>query len=98
MTTADEARWLTDSVGSRAWDELAVLQVTGDDARTWLNGQVTNDVRETKPGDAVYALVIHVRGKVLADAWVLDRGEDQVLVLPRAALGAVTEAFEKYII
>lgn len=98
MSISVEARWLAETVGVRVLPDVAVLQVTGDDARTWLNGQVTNDIRALKKGDAVYALVIHVRGKIVADTWVLDRGDDVVLLLPRAALAKTREELERYII
>jgi hypothetical protein len=98
VTISVEARWLVETVGVRVLPDVAVLQVAGDDARTWLNGQVTNDVRSLKKGDAVYALVIHVRGKIVADTWVIDRGDDVVLLLPRDALAKTREELERYII
>jgi folate-binding protein YgfZ len=72
--------------------------VLGEDRCSWLNGQVTNDVRQLGAGQSVYALVVNVRGKVLADLWVLERGEEFLLALPAAALDAVSEAFEQQII
>lgn len=94
-----EARWLTETVGIRPLTDRCVLTVAGDDARSWLNGQITNDVRETKAGDSVYALVINVKGRVLADTWVLDRGQDGLAItLPTANLDAVLAHFDKYII
>src|SRR5688500_15791167 len=98
MSSATEAALLERGAGVRLLEDAVVLAVTGDDARTWLNGQVTNDVRATKRGDAVYALVIHVRGKILADTWVLDRGDELALVLPATALATVRAELEKYII
>lgn len=99
MTTATDAASLESTAGVRALDDRVLVAVRGDDARTWLNGQITNDVRSTKPGDAVYALAIHVKGRVLADLFVLDRGERGLaMTLPRANLADVLEHFEKYVI
>lgn len=102
MTTSsasEEAGWLERGAGVRALDERVLVSVRGDDARTWLNGQITNDVRTTSPGDAVYALVIHVKGRVLADLFVLDRGDEGLaMTLPRANLPALLEHFDKYVI
>jgi folate-binding protein YgfZ len=79
--------------------DLALLSVRGDDARTWLNGQITNDVRATKPGDAVCALVLNVKGRILADVVALDRGERGLAVIvPRSELDALRAHLEKYII
>jgi folate-binding Fe-S cluster repair protein YgfZ len=84
---------------ARLRPDLAVLSVRGDDARAWLNGQVTNDVRSTKPGDAVRALVLNVKGRILADAVVLDRGERGLAaVIPRSEHVTLREHLEKYVI
>ncbi|RLB51325.1 MAG: hypothetical protein DRJ42_17040 [Deltaproteobacteria bacterium] len=93
------ANVITDSVGVRVLDEVALLEVTGDDSRSWLNGQVTNDVRETKTGDAVYALAITVKGRILADVWAFDRGDDVFwLAVPKESVGPLLESFESQII
>ena len=60
----EQARALAETAGVRARPDLALLRLDGDDQRAWLNGQVTHDVRETGPGDAVYALAVTVRGKI----------------------------------
>ena len=99
MTIANRAAFLESSAGVRALDDRTLVTVRGDDARTWLNGQITNDVRTTKPGDAVYALAIHVKGRVLADLHVLDRGERGLaMTLPRANLAQLLEHLERYVI
>lgn len=79
--------------------DLAVLSVRGDDARAWLNGQITNDVRTTQPGDAVQALVLNVKGRILADAIVVDRGERGLgAIIPRSEHDALRTHLEKYVI
>ena len=99
VTSVQEAGWLESSAGIRALHDRVLVSVQGDDARTWLNGQITNDVRSTQPGDAVYALAIHVKGRVLADLFVLDRGERGLaMTLPRQNLPALLEHFDRYII
>lgn len=83
--------------GVRALDD-GVLRVRGEDARTWLNGQITNDVRGMEPGDALYTLVLDGRGKILADGWVLERGDDVLLVVPGDTVEPLREHFDKYIV
>jgi folate-binding protein YgfZ len=95
---AEQARALAETAGVRARDDLALLRVLGDERRSWLNGQITNDVRQLGPGASVYALAVNVRGKVLADLWVLERTDQFLLALPAAALDAVSESFERQII
>jgi tRNA-modifying protein YgfZ len=97
-TLAEQAAALETSAGVRARDDLALVCVTGDDRRSWLNGQITNDIRELKPGESVYALAVNVRGKVLADLRVIDRGEHLAVLLPSSAVDAVLQSFEQQII
>jgi len=99
MDRETQAGWLTDTVGVRRLTERVLVRVVGEDARAWLNGQVTNDLRGLSPGGAVYALVIHVKGRILADLFALDRGPSGLgIVVPRANLAALLEHFEKYVI
>ena len=59
-TAEEQARALVRGVGVRRRDDLLEVEVTGDDARSWLNGQVTQDVRKVSPGQGIYALVVSV--------------------------------------
>jgi len=95
---AEQADALLSTAGVRPRDDLRVLRLSGDDQRTWLNGQITADVRNTTQGDAVYALAVNVKGRVLTDLWVLDRGDALLIALPSTTLAAVRESFERQII
>jgi tRNA-modifying protein YgfZ len=53
------------------WDPAAWLRVSGMDAATFLQGQLTNDLRGLEVGGAVYGLWLSVKGKVLADSFVI---------------------------
>lgn len=92
------ADWLETTVGVRLRPDLCVIEVSGEDQRTWLNGQISNDVRQTRTGDAVYALVLNIRGKILSDLWALDRGETFALVVPVDTRDALLAHLEQYII
>ena len=74
-----------------------VVRVEGDDAREWINGQVTADLREPRPG-STYALVLTLQGRVQSDAWLSDEGEHLVMRLPEAAADAVLAHLDRYII
>jgi folate-binding protein YgfZ len=97
-STSEQADALLQTVGVRAREDLRVLRLKGDDQRTWLNGQVTADVRSTKAGDAVYGLAINVKGRVLTDLWVLDEGDALLVLMPEATLATVRESLERQII
>jgi folate-binding protein YgfZ len=53
------------------WKPACWLRVTGDDAATFLQGQFTNDLRILERVPSVYGLWLTVKGKVLADSFVL---------------------------
>ena len=53
------------------WRPAAWLRVGGADAESFLQGQFTNDLRNPPPRSAVYGLWLNVKGRVLADSFVL---------------------------
>ncbi|HVS53950.1 MAG TPA: folate-binding protein [Opitutaceae bacterium] len=55
------------------WRPAAWLRVEGADAAAFLQGQFTNDLRGLAAGGAVYGLWLNVKGKVVADSFVLRR-------------------------
>lgn len=98
MNRHDQAHALLTSAGVHKLVDRAILRVTGDDARTWLNGQITNDVREVRPGSVIHALVVDLKGRIIADLHVLDEGESFSLIVPRAGRAALLEHLDGYVI
>lgn len=97
-TPETQADMLSRTAGVRARPDLAVLGVTGDDARSWLSGQLTNAIHDMQPGEGVYALATNIKGRIMADVWVLDRGDSMAAAVPRAALETVLASFEQYLL
>ena len=97
-TPSEQARSLQAGAGFWIRSDLRVVRVQGDDRLTWLNGQVTNDLRPIGGGASVRALAVHVRGKIMAELWVFAHGEELLLVVPAAAESTLLESFERYII
>lgn len=87
-----------DLQGYRLLTEQVALRITGDDATSWLNGQVTNNVATLAPGESVYALVVSVKGKIEADAWIARADDGFWMVIDRAVVDALTARFEAQII
>ena len=65
----------SDSAEFHAWRPAAWLRVTGADAATFLQGQFTNELRGVPAGGAVYGLWLTLKGKVLADSFVVRGAE-----------------------
>lgn len=98
QSASEQARRATQSAGFWLRPDLAVVRVQGDDRLSWLNGQVTNDVRSLENAGSVHALAVHVRGKIMADLWVVAKNDELLIVIPKSASAALLESFERYII
>ena len=59
------------SAAFHGWRPAAWLRVKGADAASFLQGQLTNELRGLPAGGAVYGLWLTLKGKVLADSFVV---------------------------
>ena len=75
-----------------------VVHVSGDDARSWLNGQISNDVRTLGGDQATYAVALTVKGRIISDLWALEEAPGMAFVVPDARADAALARFEQYII
>jgi folate-binding protein YgfZ len=98
MLHALELHWLRTSVGVLNLDDRALISVAGDDAFDWLQGQVTNQCEGAKAGDSVYAFILTLKGRVLADVWALYHADGIWLDVPASQVDAVMERLDRYII
>src|SRR5512133_2898685 len=55
------------------------LKLTGEDRVRWLNGMVTNNVRDLAPGHGVYAFFLNPQGRIQADMYCFNRGDDLLI-------------------
>src|SRR5208282_4544759 len=81
------------SLGGRAR-----ISLTGDDRTRWLNGMVTNNIRDLGPGRGVYAFLLNPQGHILGDLYAYNRGEALVLDIDQAQLTKLLAIFDHYII
>lgn len=88
----------TETVGVRPQADEIVVAIDGEDARAWLNGQLTNDLKRLAPGGSVYGLVLTLKGRILADLLVAEGPDGLCVVAPRAVWPALREQLERYII
>ena len=95
--THQQKRWLDETVGVYVTNDV-VVRAAGDDADSWLNGQVTADVRTLAAGSAVYALAASVKGRVLSDIWAVRARAGLALVLPASCAEQALLSFDKHII
>src|SRR6202795_1612881 len=53
----------------------AKLALTGGDRVRWLNGMVTNNIRDLAVGRGVYAFLLNPQGHILGDLFAYNQGE-----------------------
>jgi tRNA-modifying protein YgfZ len=66
--------------------ERGKLALTGPEAKTFLHGQVTNDIEGLAAGSGCYAAFLTHKGKMLGDMRVFDLGDELLLDCERVAL------------
>src|SRR5215208_3548886 len=93
---ASEYRALTEGCGLVDRAGRGRLALTGADRRTFLHGQVTNDVEGLAPGHGVYAALLTHKGKMLTDLRVLDLGDELLLSCDRAGLQELFNMIRRY--
>ncbi len=76
----------------------AKLSLTGSDRVRWLNGMVTNNIRDLAVGQGVYAFLLNPQGHILGDLFAYHRGESITLDTDRSQLEKILATFDHYII
>ncbi len=77
---------VTQGCGLLDRSERGKLALSGPDARSFLQGQVTNDVEALRPGHGCYAAFLTPKGKMLGDLRILDTAAELFLDTERVTL------------
>jgi folate-binding protein YgfZ len=75
-----------------------LLQVTGADRFSFLQGMLSNDLREIKPGEGQYATVLAQQGKVLGDVRVLQSENSFYLDLWEITKDKIVAHLNRYLV
>jgi len=78
--------------------DRAQIALTGSDRVRWLNGMVTNNVRDLVVRHGVYAFLLNPQGKIQADLYAFNRGESLVVETDSSQVETVLQIFDRYII
>ena len=76
----------------------AKIAVTGSDRVRWLNGMISNNVRDLAPGHGVYAFLLNAQGRIQADLYAFNRGESLLVDTEQSQREKVLQLFDHYII
>jgi folate-binding protein YgfZ len=74
------------------------IAVTGGDRVRWLNGMVSNNVRDLAPGHGVYAFMLNAQGRIQADLYAFQRGDSLLVDTERGQQDKILQLFDRYII
>jgi aminomethyltransferase len=80
-------------LGSRAKISLA-----GGDRVRWLNGMVTNNIRDLAQGHGVYGFLLNPQGHILGDLYAYNLGESLLVDTDQSQVEKILAVFDKYII
>src|SRR6266446_8558712 len=76
----------------------AKISLSGVDRVRWLNGMVTNNVRDLAHGHGVYAFLLNPQGHILGDLYAYNRGESLLVDTDQSQVEKILAVFDKYII
>jgi folate-binding protein YgfZ len=74
------------------------LSLTGGDRVRWLNGMVTNNIRDLEAGRGVYAFLLNPQGHILGDLNAYNLGESLLVNTDQSQVETILAVFDKYII
>jgi len=97
-TLRGEFEALRSSCGVFKLDDRARVAIAGGDRLRWLNGMVTNNVRDLASGHGIYAFLLNPQGHIQADLYAFNRGDSILVETDRALLEKVLQIFDRYII
>jgi folate-binding protein YgfZ len=100
LTVSDSRRELTAlAAGCGLYTpSKALFSIAGRDRVRWLNGMVSNNVRDLAPGHGVYAFVLSAQGHILGDLYVFNRGESLTAEIESTQVETLLQIFKRYII
>ena len=93
-TTAYRA--ITEACGLFDRSERGKLALTGGEAKSFLQGQVSNDVESLAEGQGCYAAFLTPKGKMLGDVRILEAGSELLLDTERVALQELFNMIRRY--
>lgn len=95
---AHELEALRSGVGVYDASWRGKLVVTGEDRIRWMNGMVTNNVRDLPAQRGTFGYILNPQGRIQADATVFHRGDYLLLTSEASQLPKIKEYFDRYII
>ena len=74
------------------------VSLTGGDRVRWLNGMVTNNIRDLATSQGIYSFLLNPQGHILGDLYAYNRGESITVDTDRSQVEKILATFDHYII
>ena len=74
------------------------LVATGSDRVRWLNGMITNNIRDLAVNRGNYSFLLNAQGRILGDLYAYNRGDYVLIDTAAWQLPKLKDTFEKFII
>jgi folate-binding protein YgfZ len=78
--------------------QFGTLRVSGEEAQTFLQNLLSNDIREVTPGRAQLSSLNTAKGRMLASLLIWRDGDDYLLQLPRALCEPIRKKLSMYVL
>ena len=75
-----------------------VLEVSGEDAATFLQGQLTNDIHQVTNQHAIYSGFCNPKGRLIGFFIIIKFNESYLLILPRSITESIHKKLSMYIL
>ncbi len=76
----------------------AKIRATGEDRVRWLNGMVTNNIKDLTENRGNYNFVLSAQGRILGDLYIYNRGGDVLLDTERSQAEPLLKVLNHFII
>src|SRR6266566_4759850 len=76
----------------------AKISLAGNDRVRWLNGMVTNNIRDLVADHGVYAFLLNPQGRILGDLYAFNRGQSITVDTDCGQAEKILATFDHYII
>src|SRR5262249_13973648 len=93
-----EFRALTTTCAAYDLGWRAKIIVTGKDRHRWLNGMVTNNIRDLELTYGNYSFLLNQQGRIQGDLYAFNRGDYLLIDTDHSQLEPLTKALQRYII
>jgi len=94
----DEFAALRSTCGVYELPQRVKIRLTGSDRVRWLNGMVTNNIKDLPQNRGVYAFLLNPQGHILGDLLAFHRGESLLVESDQRQLAKILATFDHYII